>query len=462
MAQSTIDQAKATSLDWLEKTNARFAKVSRDIWEFAELGLYEFKSSDLMVSELKSSGFTMERGQARMPTAFVGTYSHGSGKPMIGIVAEFDALPGLHLEKPNEPGHGCGHNIYGTGSLAAAIAVKEAMAKHHIDGTIKLFGTPSEDTHGGKVWMVREHVFDGSDVILGWHPMTQNKTSWGGTLAVQILEIDFHGQTAHAGAEPEKGRSAVDAMQIFTIACEFLREHMTEQMRIQYIFTAGGRAPNVVPDFAQCRMALRGPSMVAVEQLRSRDGGIDDCARAGALATGTRAEIKVIGAFYEDIPNKAGALLAYENMKATSAPKFTDEEKAFAKSKGYDFIDETIHESDDTKTRASHDTGDVSWMAPLISVRTTCKPKDCPGHHIDATAFYGMSIGQKGMIYAAKILAATSLDLMMDSEKLKAVTTEFKERLATAPPYHAVIPADSWPPIPKENPPDFQGPSPPA
>lgn len=462
MAQSTIGQVKATSLDWLEKTNAHFSKVSRDIWEFAELGLYEFKSSDLLVSQLKSNGFTVERGQAHMPIAFVGTYSYGSGKPVIGIMAEYDALPGLDPEETGKPGHGCGHNLYGTGAVAAAIAVKEAMAKHHIDGTIKLFGTPSEDTHGGKMWMAREHVFDGCDAILSWHPMDQNKTGWGGMLANQLLEIDFHGISAHAGTVPEKGRSALDALQIFTIACEFLREHMIEPMRIHYIFTAAGEAPNSVPALARCRMAVRGPSMIEVEQLRSRDGGIDDCARAGALATGTQVEIKIRGAFWEDIVNRTGAYLLYDNMKAIGAPRFTDEEKAFAKSKGYDFIDETIYEPDDIKTKASHDTGEVSWVTPLISVRAACAPKGTPGHSFDSATFYGMSIGQKGMMFAAKIQAATSLDLMMDAEKLKAVTTEWKERVASLPPYHVVPLADAWPPIPKENPPDFQGPPPPA
>jgi len=321
MAQSTIDQAKATSLDWLEANDAHFSKVSRDIWEFAELGLYEFKSSDLLVSQLKSNGFAVERGQARMPTAFVGTYSYGSGKPVISIMAEYDALPGLDPEKTGKPGHGCGHNLYGTGAVAAAIAVKEAMAKHHIDGTIKLFGTPDEDTRGGKMWMAREHVFDGCDAILSWHPMDQNKTGWGGLLANQLLEIDFHGLSAHAGSAPEKGRSALDALQIFTIACEFLREHMIEPMRIHYIFTAAGKAPNSVPDFAQCRMAVRGPSMIEVEQLRSRDGGIDDCARAGALATGTEVEIKVRGAFWEDVVNRTGAYLVYDNMEGNRCPQ---------------------------------------------------------------------------------------------------------------------------------------------
>jgi len=460
MVPSSTDRVKATALDYLESRRDHFAGVSRNIWDFAELGLNEFKSSDLLVNELKANGFTVVRGQARMPTAFTGSYSCGSGKPVIGIIAEYDALPGLHPDKPGQPGHGCGHNLFGTGGVATAIAVKEAMAKHRIDGTVRLFGTPSEDTHGGKVWMVREGVFDGLDAVFSWHPTEQNKTEYGGCLAVQLLDVEFFGTTSHAGVSPEKGRSALDGLQIFTTACEFLREHMKEQMRIQYIITAGGEAPNVVPGYARCRMGLRGPSMYDIEELRSRDGGIDDCARAGALGSGTRSQVTVVGAFWEDVVNKSGAYLVYENMKAIGAPKFTDEEKAFAKSKGYDELDETIYEPGDTLGRYSHDGGDVGWITPQIVLRAACVAKNTPGHHVDETTFCGMSIGQRGMIFAAKAQAASAIDLMMDAEKLRAVKDEWKGRLEGLKPYHPVIPADSWPPIPEENPSDFQGPPP--
>ncbi|MBC7336555.1 MAG: peptidase dimerization domain-containing protein, partial [Clostridia bacterium] len=245
------------------------------------------------------------------------------GKPVIGFLAEYDALPN---------GHSCGHNLFGVGSVGAAIAAKKAMEQHNISGTLKVFGTPSEDTHGGKVWMARERVFDGCDAILAWHPGGENRADYGSNLAVQILEVTFTGKSAHAGAAPEKGRSALDGLMIASVAMEFLREHMIEPMRIQYIITNGGQAPNVVPDYAQMKLVLRGPTMKDIEYLRSREGGIDDCLRAGALGSGTDVTLQVVGAFYNKVPNKTGAYLLYENMKALGAPAFTVEEQKMVRS----------------------------------------------------------------------------------------------------------------------------------
>ena len=285
-AATEVKQVKATAIKWVDENATHIADVSRKIWEYAEIGLKEFKSSDLLVSELEANGFKVKRGLAGMPTSFVGTYSRGPGKPVIGILAEFDALPN---------GHSCGHNLFGTGSVAAAIATKTAMEKHNINGTIKLFGTPTEDTHGGKVWMAREGIFNGCDAILDWHPYFKNVAHYGSNLAVQILEVTFRGKSAHAGMFPEKGRSAMDGLMIASMSMEFLREHMIEPMRIQYIITNGGQAPNIVPDFAQMKLVLRGPTMKDIEYLRTREGGVDDCARAGALGTGTDVTMQVVG-----------------------------------------------------------------------------------------------------------------------------------------------------------------------
>lgn len=456
VAKPGAEQAKATAIDWVDENATHIADVSYTIWEYNELGLTEFKSSDLLVSELEANGFTVERGQAGMPTAFVGTYAHGTGEPVIGILAEYDALPN---------GHSCGHNLYGAGSIAAAVATKEAMEEHGIDGTIKLFGTPSEDTHGGKVWLGREGVFDGCDAILAWHPGAANNANYASFLAVQIMEFDFYGKSSHAGAAPEKGRSAVDALTIFSIGMEFLREHMIEPMRIQYIITNGGQAPNVVPDYAQMKLVIRGPKMADIEYLRSRDGGVDDCARAGALATGCDVTVRVVGGFYNQVPNEAGANLLYENLKAIEPPTFTAEEEAFVASlaEKYDVelgeLDSTIHEVEFVYGRWSADTGDVSYFAPLISLGTACAAVGSPGHSPVNVEQYGSSIGQKGAVYAAKVLASTALDLLTDATKLASVVDEFKERMAGLD-YYAIIPANLWPPIPTENPPDFKGPAP--
>lgn len=454
-AQANIDDAKNTVIDWADQNAEHISDISHQIWEFAEIGLTEFKSSDLLVSELEKNGFSMERGLAGMPTSFVGTYVHGSGKPIIGILAEFDALPN---------GHSCGHNLFGTGSVSAAIAMKEAMEKHNIDGTVKLFGTPTEDTHGGKVWMAREGVFDGCDVFLSWHPGTKNDCNYGSNLAVQILEVKYYGVSSHAAAAPEKGRSALDGLTISSIAMEFLREHMIEPMRVQYIISNGGQAPNSVPEYAEMRLVIRGPLMKDIDDLRSRDGGIDDCIRAGALASGTDVTMQVVGAFYNKIPNKRGSDLIIENMKYIGAPTFTEEENQFVQSlaQKYDLplgkLDSSIHEPIDDTGKASADTGDVSYIAPLISFNTTTEALGTPGHSSAKNEQVGMSIGWKGAIFATKVLACAGLDLLTDQERLTAIQEEFQERMVGID-YHPVIPADLWPPIPKENPADFKGPA---
>lgn len=451
-----VEQAKTTAIGWVDKNATHIADVSHSLWEYKEVGLTEFKSSDLLVSELEANGFTVERGQAGMPTAFVGTYTHGTGKPVIGILAEYDALPN---------GHSCGHNLYGAGSIAAAIATKEAMEEHGIDGTIKLFGTPSEDTHGGKVWLAREGVFDGCDAILTWHPGAANQASYGSMLAVQILTVKFYGKASHRGVAPEMGRDALDAAEIFDHALQCLREHMTEPMRIHHIITAGGAAVNVVPDYAEVKLAFRGPTMADIEELRFRDGGADDCARAGALATGCDVTMQVVGGFYNQVPNEAGANLLYENLKAIEPPTFTAEEEAFVASvaEKYDVeldeLDSTIHPVEYVYGRWSADTGDVSYFTPLLSLGTACSAIGSPGHSPVNVEQYGSSIGQKGTVYAAKVLACSALDLLTDKVKLATIVAEFKENIAGLE-YHAVIPVDLWPPIPAENPPDFKGPAP--
>lgn len=455
LAQVNIEEAKKTVIKWADDNANHISEISYQIWEYAELGLTEFKSSDLLVSELEQNGFEIERGLAGMPTSFVGTYSRGKGKPVIGILAEYDALPN---------GHSCGHNLFGAGSVAGAIALKEAMEKHKIDGTIKLFGTPSEDTHGGKVWMAREGVFEGCDVFLDWHPGTKNESNYGSNLAVQILEVNYKGVSSHAGAAPEKGRSALDGLTISSISMEFLREHMIEPMRIQYIIAKGGEAPNVVPESAQMKLVIRGPMMKDIDELRSRDGGVDDCLRAGALASGTDVTRQVVGAFYNKIPNKTGSELIIENMKYIGAPTFTEEEEQFVQSlsEKYDIplgkLDSSIHEPIDDTSKGSADTGDVSYIAPLISFKAATSALDTPGHSLANRDQMGMSIGWKGTVFAAKVIGCTGIDLLTNEEKLTSIQNEFQERM-TGVDYHPVIPADLWPPIPKENPADFKGPA---
>jgi len=453
--QASLSPEKAGIIKWVDENAKHIADISYKLWEYSEVGLKEFKSSDLLVNELEVNGFKVARGLAGMPTSFVGTFVHGTGKPVIGVLAEYDALPN---------GHTCGHNLFGAGSISAAIALKQAMLRNNLNGTIKLFGTPSEDTHGGKVWMAREGVFDGCDVMLDWHPYFKNYASYGSNLAVQIVEVDFKGRSSHAGRSPEQGRSAVDGLMIASMGLEFLREHMIEPMRIHYIVSGGGQAVNVVPDSAQLKIGIRGPTMQDIIDLRSREGGIDDCIRAGALASGTDVTTQVVGGFYSMLPNKTGAFLLHENLKAIEPPKFTKEEEEFVQSitKKYNMslgkLDSKIHEPESELTKASADTGDVSYIAPLLHLRTACSAVDSPGHHPINKDQYGTSIGWKGTIYAVKVLGCTGIDLLTDEAKLRAIKNEFQEKTKSAK-YQAVIPADLWPPIPAQNPPDFKGPA---
>jgi len=314
--------------------------------------------------------------------------------------------------------------------------------------------------------MAREGLFNDCDAILSWHPGSRNIASYGTMLALQILDIKFYGTPSHTGVAPEKGRSALDAIMIFSIAMEFLREHMIEPMRLQYYIPEGGQRENIVPDYTRMRLAISGPTMADIEYLRSREGGVDDCARAGALATGTDVTIEVVGAFYHVVPNKAGAYLVYENMKAIGAPSFTAEEKEFVAliASKHDMplgeLDSAIHEPESAMSRMSDDSGDASVVAPYIRFETACAAAGSPGHSPINVEQYGMSIGLKGTIFAANVLACTALDLLTEEAKLATVVDEFQDRTAGLK-YHATIPSDVWPPVPQENPSYFMGPLPP-
>jgi len=262
---------KECAFDWIENNKKRLIEISDKIWEFAELGLVEFKSSSLLAEELERHGFRVERGIADMPTAFVATW--GEGKPVIGIMGEYDALPGLSQKKvpwkepldPGKPGHGCGHNIHGTSGMAAAIAAKKAMEKHKIKGTIKFFGCPAEENFSGKVYMVRDGYFNDVDAVISHHPSTMNEVSLISCLAITEVRFHFYGKASHAGASPEQGRSALDAVELMNVGVNYLREHIIQDARIHYIIEKGGDQPNIVPPYARSWYSIRAPEMEQVE-----------------------------------------------------------------------------------------------------------------------------------------------------------------------------------------------------
>ncbi len=469
------EKAKEVAFSWISENESRLIEISDKIWEYAELGLIEFKSSALLADTLEKAGFKVERGVAGMPTAFVATY--GSGKPVIGIMGEYDALPGLSQKavpwrepiKEGAPGHGCGHNIHGTSGMAAAIAIKVAIEEAGLKGTIKFFGTPAEENFSGKVFMVREGLFKGVDAVLSHHPGTMNAATLKSCLAIDSYKFHFYGISSHAAASPERGRSALDAVELMNIGVNYLREHMIQEARIHYVIEKGGGQPNVVPAYARSWYYIRAPEREQVESITKR---VLDIAKGAALMTGTRLEVEMIDGLYNVIPNRVLSELIVKNMREIGPPDYTDEELEFAKeiaktippeqkkealrkSKRPDWeklIDVLIDQSvpdpwgEGEVSPGSTDVADVSWQAPTKEFSTTAWVLGTPGHSWQVVAQSGMGLGHKSLIFAAKVMAASAIDLMTNEELLKRAWDEFKGRLKGRT-YKCAIPPEIKPPV---------------
>ena len=376
----------------------------------------------------------MTRGVANLPTSFIAEW--GSGKPIIGILAEYDALPGLSPVKEGAPGHGCGHNLLGTASVYAGIAVKKAMERSEIKGTVRVYGCPAEEILYGKVIMAAAGVFNDLDAAIQWHPWDANSVPYGSANALDNKIYKFHGKAAHAGAYPWEGRSALDAAMLFTEAIERIREHMWEKDRIHYIITKGGNAPNIVPDYAEVWVFVRSPDMRHFIELTK---WVDAAAIGASLATQTTVEIERKVGTHILLPNKTLSLVAYKNMELVGPPKFTEEEKRFVKeklSRPYEVLDESLTPPKGWEVggewiglTGSTDVGDVSWITPTTGmIMTACVAKGTPAHSIDWAKQVSMSIGHKGMLVAAKVIALTALDLLLNPEVLKSAWDEFEKR----------------------------------
>lgn len=438
---ATLTPQKQQLLDFFQHSEKEMVEVSRTIWDYAEIGLLEFQSAKLLIEKLLAAGFQVEEGVADMQTAFVASW--GSGKPVVGIMAEYDALP--QCGPPvGQNGHGCGHNLFGTASTYAAIAVKKVMEREKISGTIRLFGTPAEETLVGKVYMARDGVFDGVDVMITWHPGTKTQATNGGSAAMDSLVFEFFGKTSHAASDPWNARSALDAVEIMNYAVNMMREHIIEQARIHYVITDGGKAPNVVPAYARSWYFVRGPDRSIVNSLVER---VKNCAKAGALATDTELKITTLTAVYDRLPNKAGAELMQRNIELVGAPQFTPEENAFTRELGLkEELDSKIYPIDESYIRGSSEEGNVSWITPLIHLRTACKTPDTPGHNELAARQFKMSIGEKGMLVAAKSMAFCAWDCLTLPEELKKIRQEFEEKTRGFT-YDPVIPKGQKPPV---------------
>jgi aminobenzoyl-glutamate utilization protein B len=413
--------------------------IARQIWEWAEPGYQETQSAKLLADTLERAGFRVERGVAEIPTAFTATI--GAGSPVIGILGEYDALPGLSQQAVPEQlprdggngyGHACGHHLFGTASMMAAIALGEQLVKTKQSGTIRFYGCPAEEGGAAKTFLVRDGLFADCDAVLHWHPGARNSAGDASCLARMAVKFRFRGKSAHAAGSPDQGRSSLDAVELTAHAAELLREHTPDFTRIHHVITAGGQAPNVVPDFAEIFFYVRHPQAEVVSQLYPR---LLKCAEAGALATETKLETNYIGGTLEILPNNTLAEVVRGNLKSLANLRYTPEETAFAlriretlpKPVPLERITE-IHDSSGETGKGSTDVGDVSWVVPTAGFSTACWVPGTPGHSWQAAAAGGTTIGRQGMLLAAKTLATSGLDLLNSPETLSAAKAEHAQR----------------------------------
>lgn len=433
--------ASKNILKYLEDNNTKYSEIASTIWKWAEPGYMEEKTTALMQQELSSAGFTITKGIADIPTAFVASY--GSGKPVIGILAEMDALPGLSQQAVPERsplqnggyGHACGHNLFGTGSIAAAIAVKNWMETNHIKGTIRLYGTPAEEgAGGGKTYLVRAGVFNDVDAVLHWHPGDNNSASPSSTLAYKVALFRFSGLAAHAAAAPDKGRSALDGVEAMDYMVNMMREHVPQETRIHYVIKKGGVTSNIVPDFAEVEYTIRTATLTGLKDLWTR---ITKVADAAALGTGTTVSHEVMTGLYNTLPNETLAKLMQKNLDKVGGLHYTTEETAFAEKIRSTVASTNLPTIESASivhpyalnglTSASTDVGDVSWVVPTAGLSTATWVPGVPAHSWQAVACDGMSIGFKGMMVAAKTIALTASDIFIKPDVIATATDELKK-----------------------------------
>jgi aminobenzoyl-glutamate utilization protein B len=449
--------ARDAVLRGIDARAANMGDISLQIWELAEVGYKEERSSAMLKEELRGAGFTITDNVAGIPTAFSAQW--GSGGPVIGILGEYDALPGLEQEvapvkrplQSTRPGHGCGHNLFGAASAFAAIAVKEQLTALKLPGTVRFYGCPAEEGGGGKIYMVRAGAFKDCDVVLHWHPGNENRASLKSNLGNITGKFRFHGTPAHAAGAPEKGRSALDAVMVFTHAVDLLREHVPDSTRLHYVITSGGDAPNVVPGFSEVFLYLRSPNMGTLDDVWPR---VLKCAEAGALATETKFALEIVNSSYTILPNDSLAKLIDKNLREVGGVNYTPEETAFAEElrksisgelPGLDRAAKILTPEEGTSF-GSTDVGDVSWVAPTGGFYTATFVPGTPGHSWQSTACAGHSTGRKAMVNAAKVLALSAMDLFSDEKQIADAKASFEKRKGSKI-YQSRLPADQKPPL---------------
>ena len=455
---SALAQSTDKVLKNIDKDAETYANMALQIWDWAEVGYQEEKSSALLQQKLTAEGFAVTSAIAGIPTAFLATY--GSGSPVIGILAEYDALPGISQAAVPEKqviegataGHACGHHLFGAGSVAAAVAIKDWLKKSKTKGTIRLYGTPAEEGGAGKVYLVREGLFDDVDVVLHWHPSSTNSADATSSLANKSAKFRFYGVASHAAGAPERGRSALDGVEAMNMMVNMMREHVPMESRIHYVITHGGEAPNVVPAFAEVYYYVRNPEMQIVRELFER---VVKAAEGAALGTGTTMDYEIIHGIYNLLPNETLARLMHKNLLSVGGVEYTEEEVVFAESLM------TSYESKATIADAqkvsdfkvvekgkggSTDVGDVSWTVPTAGLRAATWVPGTTAHSWQAVAAGGTNIGVKGMLVATKTITLTAIDIFKDPAIITTAKQELYRRRGDDFVYNSLL-GDRKPPL---------------
>ena len=461
--------SKQEALASIDREKELICKASDEVWENPETAFQEYRSTEILCDLLEKEGFHVEKNLAGIATAFSGTYGHG--KPVIGFLGEFDALSGLSQkcgiaekipEVEEAPGHGCGHNLLGAGSVAAAIAVKEYLEKNQKEGTVIFFGCPGEEGGSGKGFMARDGVFDSLDFAISWHPGDTNQVTVGSSLANYQIIYKFFGTAAHAAACPELGRSALDAVELMNNGVQYLREHIIQEARIHYAITnTGGYSPNVVQPYAEVLYLIRAPKTGQVQEIYER---VNDTAKGAALMTGTRMEMQFVKACSNLVDNTVIEEILQKNLEEVERVPYTDEEIAFAEKIAATYggqkleLDAVLSRYEksrkamveevvtpylraplndfilplmdvETAMAGSTDVGDVSWVCPTAQIGTVTEAAGTPGHSWQEVAQGKASVAHKGMLYAGKVMAGAAIDLLEDPDKIEEAKKELKKRL---------------------------------
>ena len=460
---SSIANEKKAVIQSLEAKKQQYVDVATNIWNLAELGYKEGKSANLLQSMLKEEGFTIENGVAGIPTAFTATF--GSGTPVIGVLGEYDALPGFSQDAVpfkkelagNTNGHACGHHLFGSASAAAAIAVKNWLKTTGRKGTIRFYGTPAEEGGAGKVYMVRAGLFQDVDAVIHWHPGDDNNANPISSLSNKSAKFRFRGIASHAAASTERGRSALDAVEALNYMVNMMREHIPEKSRVHYVITRGGEAPNVVPAFAEVYYYIRHPEMDVVKDLFNR---VTKAAEGAALGTGTTMDYEVIHGVYNLLPNQILSTNLYENLKTVGGVNYDKTEEDFAlkifpslNRKEVNISDAALvkpYADQSDEAFGSTDVGDISWLVPTAGISSATWVPGTAAHSWQAVAAGGMSIGHKGMMVAAKTMALTIMDCLVSPEMLKNAKLELLKRRGEPFKYEALL-GDRNPPLDYRN-----------